>query len=358
MDSEMSTTRRQYLLGAGSLAATSTTGCLQALGFSSRSAWADPPLVEDPPTGVYVPAITEGMLESDRHVGPELEVSLMYSYPHRFWTAAGTKMSKTPVQPSDDVHLMISMWHRDTGQSVPIDAGVRLEIRQEDTLVTDEVAYPMLSQQMGFHYGANYSLNREGTYHVTVHLGSLSLPRSGEFDGILESPTTVPVTLEFDRQTLADIEITERDDAGEPGAVEPMSMDGVPVGRAPSPERLPGNFLTTAHSADAVFEIFHLVDPPFGEMPYLYASVHTPYNHILVPMMGLEYSIETTNGQTIEGTLERRLDSTLGYHYGGSIPALESGGLLRIHPTIPPQVARHDGYETAFRQMTPIETSI
>jgi hypothetical protein len=48
------------------------------------------------------------------------------------------------------------------------------------------------------------------------------------------------------------------------------------------------------------------------------------------------------------------LDSEIGYHYGASMPGVREGDKVVIETTVPPQVARHDGYETAFLEMEPV----
>jgi hypothetical protein len=45
---------------------------------------------------------------------------------------------------------MATIWDKQSGVVVPIDAGLSAEITQNGELVSQEVIYPMLSQQMGF----------------------------------------------------------------------------------------------------------------------------------------------------------------------------------------------------------------
>jgi arylsulfatase A-like enzyme len=56
----------------------------------------------------------------------------------------------------------------------------------------------------------------------------------------------------------------------------------------------------------------------------------------------------------------RTLDPGLGYHYGAALgdTAVESGDDLTLEVPTPPQVARHEGYETAFVDMAPVEVSL
>ncbi|SEO97821.1 hypothetical protein SAMN04487948_109117 [Halogranum amylolyticum] len=332
----------------------SVAGCLG--GFETQSAWRDPPLVENRPSAVYVPAVTEGMkLYGQKTAGP-YGVALTYSYPHRFWTVAGTDRTKTPVQSEDSIHLMISLWDDETETVLPLDAGVSIEITKGGSLVSQEVAYPMLSQQMGFHYGSNYELDGGGDYTARVRVGGVGLNRTGSFAGRFEQVETVAFDFTFDTDDLYDVEITRLDDRkGTRDAIEPMEM-GFPVGRAPAVDSLPGRKLGSATSGDAVFHAFAVDDGGrFGvDGSYLYVSVRTPHNGIVVPMMGLEATLTRDGERVFDGTLARTLDPSVGYHYGTAVDAVESGDTLELTVAVPPQVARHDGYETAFFEMPPM----
>ncbi|MFC6875025.1 DUF7350 domain-containing protein [Halobellus marinus] len=372
-----SPTRRAFLgsLAAGGLL--STAGCLGALGFQRESAWRDPPLAEDRPDAVYVPAVTEGMGMYGRTTVDRYGVALTYSYPHRFWTLSGTETSKTVVEPDDDVHLMASLWDTETGQVLPLDSGVTIEIRDDSGLVSQEVAYPMLSQKMGMHYGANYALDGEGDYEARVQIGGVSLRRTGGFADAFESAATATIPFTFDTAELHDVSLSEPENAGERGAIPPMEMDGVPVGRAPEVESLPGRHLgstrsgdseaqsasgSRAQSGDAVFEVF-AVDPGsadgrFGSEPYLFVSARTPHNRFVLPMMGLEATLRRDGEVLAETRLQRTLDPELGYHYGASVDGVRDGDELTIATTVPPQVARHDGYETAFLKMDDVSIRV
>jgi len=353
-------TRRDLLGGVATGALLSTAGCLQTLGFRRESAWRDPPLAENRPDAVYVPAVTEGMRMYGQTTAGRYRAALTYSYPHRFWTISGAERSKNVVEPDHDIHLMVTLWDTETGSVLPLDSGVTIEIRRDGDLVSEEVAYPMLSQQMGFHYGSNYALEGDGEYEALVHVGGVSLSRTGAFAGAFESARTATIPFEFRSSDLTEIPINRPDDAGARGAIPPMEMDGVPVGRAPAVDALPGRHLGSGRSGDAVFDGFVVEGDAerFGADSYLYVSARTPHNGIVVPMMGLEATL-TRDGETVsEGRLRRTLDPDLGYHYGASVPGIRAGDELTVTPTIPPQVARHDGYETAFFEMGAVTVSV
>ncbi|MGQ4554912.1 DUF7350 domain-containing protein [Halobellus sp. GM3] len=363
-------TRRAFLGSVATGGLLGTAGCLQTLGFRRESAWRDPPLAEDRPDAVYVPAMTEGMGMYGKTTAGRYGVALTYSYPHRFWTLSGTDTSKTVVEADDDVHLMVSLWDTETGQALPVDSGLDVEIRNDEGLVTQEVAYPMLSQQMGMHYGDNYALDGEGAYEAHVRVGGVSVRRTGGFAGAFESAATATFDVEFDADELRKVSISRPENAGERGAVPPMEMGEIPVGRAPAVESLPGRHLGRAGaeqrsadsrtaSGDAVFDAFLVgedtsdgdsTDQRFGASPYLYVSVRTPHNEITLPMMGLRATLSRDGEPIFEETLRSTLDPELGYHYGAVAPAphVRKGDQLRVKTTTTPQIARHDGYETAF----------
>jgi hypothetical protein len=348
------TTRRAFLGSVAAGGLVGTAGCLGALGFSRQSAWRDPPLVEDRPEAVYVPAVTEGMRMYGRTTAGRYGVALTYSYPHRFWTLSGRDLSKTVVEADDDIHLMVSLWDTETKRVLPLDSGVTIEIRNAEGVVTQEVAYPMLSQTMGLHYGSNYVLDGEGEYEARVQVGGVSLRRTGAYAGAFESPATATVEFAFDTEELHEVSLSRPENAGDRGAVAPMEMDGVPVGRAPAADALPGRHLGRGTAGDAVIEVFVLdteADGRFGSEPYLYVSARTPHNGIVLPMMGLKTTLRRDGEVARESTLRSGLDSEIGYHYGASMPGVREGDEVVIETTVPPQVARHDGYETAFLEM-------
>ena len=354
------TTRRAFLgsIAAGGVAG--TAGCLSTLGFSRQSAWRDPPLVADRPDAVYVPAVTEGMGMYGRTTAGRYGVALTYSYPHRFWTLSGRETTKTVVEADDDVHLMVSLWDTATERVLPLDSGVTIEIRNDAGVVTQEVAYPMLSQTMGLHYGSNYVLDGEGEYEARVEVGGVSLRRTGAYAGAFESPATATLEFGFDTDELHAVSVSRPENAGERGAVAPMEMDGVPVGRAPAVESLPGRYLGSGTAGDAVFEVFVVDsgDGRFGDDPYLYASARTPHNGIIIPMMGLAATVRRDGEVVWESSLRSGLDPDLGYHYGASVPGAREGDEVTIATTVPPQVARHDGYETAFLEMGEVSVRV
>ncbi len=345
--------RRAFLCAsAGGLAAISG-GCLNRIGLQTQSAWRDPPLVDNRPSGVYYPAIVEGMgMYGMKRTGP-YSVALMYSYPHRFWQVSGSELEKTVVESKDSVHLMATIWDTQSKTIVPA-GGLSAELTKNDELVSEEVIYPMLSQQMGFHNGANFALSGEGTYRAEISIGGTGIARTGRFSGQFDEPHTATFEFDFNTEDIYDLEIQRLGEkAGKRGAVPPMDM-GIPVGRASPIKRLPGTLLGKQTSDDAVFPLnavrksgrVHLVTVP-----------RTPYNEIVLPLMGLSARVER-NGQVSKTELARTLGPELGYHYAGAVEELRPGDEIQLRVETPPQVARHDGYETAFLDMGPMRFTV
>ncbi|UIO98481.1 hypothetical protein Hbl1158_07865 [Halobaculum sp. CBA1158] len=348
--------RRTFLASAGAAGAVAGTGGLAGcLGFdlsSEEGIAGEPPIVEDRPDGVYLPTHVEGMAMGGMAESGDYRVGVFYSYAHRFWNVNGEAVERTDVAEGDDVHLMASVWDADTGQVLP-ETGLSVEIERDGSLVSQEVIYPMLSQPMGVHYGANFGLEGDGTYTVNVSVGGVRTRRTDAYRDRFGDPADIPVEMEYSQSDRDDISFRTLADAGEAGAVDRMEMDMVPDGTAPAVEALPGEVLGEVNSNDAVLVATVMDEPPAGvddEGPYLAVSARTPYNRMLIPAMGLEATHERDGETVFSGELTRTLDPDLSYHYGAALAgaSVESGDELTLTPTVWPQIARHEGYETAF----------
>jgi hypothetical protein len=333
--------RREVLAGAGSAAVASIAGCGGVSELFARPT----------PEGVYVPDHVEGMEMVGKVSLDDLRVAVTYSYPHRFWTVepdGDTYVTNlTPVENDDTIHLMAVPWDADTGMILP-NTGLSVDIEKSGDLVSQEVIYPMLSQRMGFHYGANFPLDGDGVYDLTVSVGGLSIPRYGAFEGRFGAGGEATIAFEFSSKSLSELPYRQIDDRRfQAGAVDPMSMDALPTGYAP--ESLPGATLGRGTSGDAAFLGSVVTADRFGPDPYLALSAHTPYNGLVIPGMGLSASVD---GADPVG-LDAAIDPALGFHYGRSIPELAPERTVELTVDVPPQVARHVGYETAFLEMPP-----
>jgi hypothetical protein len=350
--------RRAFLTGAGVAGAGLLAGCgvLETRSQGVRS----PPLVEDRPGAVYYPSHVEGMQMVGTAAAGDFQFAAMYSFPHRFWTVTGTEATKTPIEDDDAMHFMATVWDPETGTVLP-ETGLSLELNRDGSLVSEEVIYPMLSQPMGFHYGGNFAASGDGTYTAEVSVGGTNIRRTGAFQDRFGDPATARIEFEYSKATRNDLEFRLLDRAGDLGALEPGDMEMVPNSLAPAEAALPGDVRGSAESGDARFVVTVLDSPPAGvdgDGQYLAVSPRTPYNRMVVPAMGLSGRL-TRDGETIfEGRLERTLDPDLNYHYGAAVESVESGDSLTLQVGTPPQVARHEGYETAFLEMPAMDLTL
>ena len=135
----------------------------------------------------------------------------------------------------------------------------------------------------------------------------------------------------------------------------------IPEPVVPTKSELPGRLLHEGQSGDATM-LVALVDGDhrFSDAmgPYLFVSPRTPYNRVMLPRMALSTTISRGGGTIAQGSLQATLDPDLGSIYGMTLDELRSGDTVRIPVETPPQLARHDGYETAFIDMDPIEFTV
>ncbi|MFC7240164.1 hypothetical protein ACFQS4_18560 [Saliphagus sp. GCM10025317] len=345
------------------------------------------PEIEDPPDAVYRPTHRERMRMLEPVDAGDYRVAGMVTYPHPFWLVDGSGVEK--VEPDrDDVHLMVTAWDRETKQVVPVDSSPALELSRNGEFVREVRPWLMLSQQMGFHFGDNLSLEGDGTYRVEGRLSPVSIRKTGAFVDRLEEPVSFELAFDFDddlRRLATEIEYFPEDEWGERGALEPMGHgdgegggggsnsdndnsesdhDGhaIPYSSAPSATGLPGTLQEPLESGDAVFEVAILepgsrfvdVDPEAGaDDHYLAVSPRTPYNHCVLPLMGLEATIDGDSQRLTE-----TLDHELGLHYGTALATDPNEATLELAVRTPPQVSRHRGYETAFLEMPSMSTVI
>ncbi|MEF8901599.1 MAG: iron transporter [Halovenus sp.] len=364
---------RRAFLGASTTAAVALAGCLEGSddprdgGDGSASdggaAGTAPsrPGVANPPEAVYLPSHQEPMQMVPPVEAGDYRVSLMLSFPHRFWLITGTEREEVSVD-SGDVHLMATVQDTETGTVVPVDTGAQFRVTQAGNLVDRRAPWPMISQRMGFHFGDNVELSGYGTYSVEFDVTPLTgVKRTRGFEGRFEQRETVAFEFTFDEETerelVTDVTFFEEDQWGKRDAIPPMGTDdsgtSMPYSQLPAASTYPGRAVGTPSSGDAAFVVRYLEDDELagGERGYLLVSPRTPYNRVPLPDMALSVT------GAVEGELTQTLDSELGHHYG--IPAaLSPGAELEIRIETPPQVARHRGYDTAFLDMPPLEVRV
>jgi hypothetical protein len=306
----------------------------------------------DRPSGIYVQTFRERMSMQGTAASGDYAFALMFTVPHTFWTVTGGEFSKTAIEDGDSLHLMATVWDPETRTVLP-ETGLSVEITRDGGLVSQEVIYPMLSQPMGFHYGGNFSLDGDGTYTATLSVGGTTVRRTGAFADRFGEPASIEIPLTFTAATREEIATRPFDRGGEAGALRPMDAS-FPQSVVPTPEELPGTVRGEAMTDDARFVVTTLPSPPAGvdgDGPYIAVSARTRYNSYVLPAMALDATL-TRDGETVfQGPFQRTLDPDLRYHYGVAVDGVESGDELTLSVATIPQVARHEGYETAFRQM-------
>jgi len=341
--------RRRFIHGTGLAGTVSLAGCLDL--FETESVWSGAPLIEGRPDAVYVPASTEEMGSyGTRTLADGAELSLHYTFPHRFWLVTGEERERVEVAEADSMHLMVSVWDPETGIVLPRQP--RASVLSDGERVDSYQVWSMLAQRMGYHFGNNVAFPGEGTYEVRIDLDPVGPRTAGALDGRYDEAESVTVEVSFDSSDLTDLGIDEIPESrrGQRGAVEPMGM-GPPAGQVPPEPDRPGASLGSGRSADGVLAGSLLESPPAGvdgDGPYLAVSAHTPHNRIALPGCSLTADVGETGHDLVE-----TIDDRLGHHYGTVLGRMPTDG-----PTIgvdtPPQVARHDGYETAFFEMEPV----
>ncbi|MFC4438054.1 MULTISPECIES: iron transporter [Natrialbaceae] len=362
--------RRDILRGTAAACTLGAAGCLERLGFEEESAWANPPLVEDRPNAVYLPASAEEMGVYGTTSEGDVALELSYTFPHRFWVP-GQGGSRVEVDADDSIHLMLTVWDVETGTVLPVD--VTLELRQEGEQI-DGVGgspWPMLSQRMGFHYGDNVRLPGEGEYTLSARVGPVDAVRTGAFEGRLNEPVTLEVAFAFDRSDIHDLEFTlvDEDRRGERDALPLMDHEAghghgdgngspPPTSRGPPVDDLPGDLLGTERSADAKISAVEADLERFGDDSYLAVFPRTPYNDVVLPLTSLTATIDRDGSTAREEPLSETLDHEFGHHYGTAIDPLEASDEVTVAVDAPPQVSRHDGYETAFFEFEDVTFTI
>ncbi|WP_135535337.1 iron transporter [Halostella pelagica] len=351
--------RREFLASTSLAGAVAIAGCNSL--FETESVRSVPDVVEDRPDAVYFPTHVEGMEMIGMTAAGDYTIGLMYSFPHRFWTVTGTTTEKVSIRDKDDIHLMASVWDDETGTVLPVGSGLSMTVEQDGEIVTEKPPWPMISQNMGFHYGDNFALDGEGTYDVTLDIGSMNVSKPGPFEGRFEESASGTVEFEYSVDERDGLRFeTFENQQGERGAVDLMEMEMAPVSVAPEPDAMPGDHLTEATSGDAVFQVTAVRDPSFidGSGTYLAVSPRTPFNRVPLPMMSLSGTVERGGEPRFDGALSKAVHPDIGYHYGALLDGIESDDAVTITVDTPPQVSRHEGYETAFVEMDPIEFTV
>ncbi len=350
--------RRVFLQAVGVTGAVSLAGCGGL--FETRSIRA-PALVENRPDAVYYPTHVEEMEMVGMQTAGRYACALSYSFPHRFWLMDGNEPNLVSIDTDDSLHLMASLWDQET-KTVLIGGNASFSIEQDGETVAERPPWPMLSQNMGVHFGDNYVLPDDGTYEVLVDVGPVGTRTTGSLTGAFGGRESLTFELSFSQSTVQELDFQRLDDReGTAGAVEPMEMGMMPTATVPRGDDLDGDVIGEGTSGDGRFVVIHRTNVPSGletDGPYLAVLAHTPYNRYPLPMMALSAQVDRDGSTIFDESLTATLDPELGYHYGALVDSIEAGDELTISPGAPPQIARHEGYETAFLDMEDISMTV
>ncbi|OLZ41124.1 hypothetical protein A6E15_09040 [Natrinema saccharevitans] len=350
------------------------------------------PMLEDPPEAVYLPGHRKSMRVLEPVDAGDYVLTPMLSYPHPFWIVTANDREFVEPAAGRGVHLMIVVWDRETGR-VLLGAEPRTTISRNGREIDSRALWPMLSQEMGVHVGDNVALPADGTYAVDVELPPLSIRRTGSLAGRFAEGATATFEFTYDRAfreaVVEGIDLLDRERWGQRGALEPMTERGtnsdedgrergddaagesdggpdppVPYSRVPPADAYPGTRLIESAgdglptSGDAAF-VVALLEPESrladGDDSYLLVSPRTPYNRVPLPNASLRVVLERDARRVLDDRLEPTIDGEYGFHYGRSVADVRPGDSVRIAIESPPQTARHQGYETAFFGMEPVE---
>jgi len=342
--------RRAFLAAAGAAGLTASAGCLGFL--ETERATRDPPLPENRPEAAYVPSHVEGMEMAGMQTSGRYACALTYTFPHRFWLVRTTDTDRVNVRGEDDVHLMVAVWDTETGTVLP-EANVEIEHTGPEDETSSVTPWQMLSQQMGVHHGDNVALGPEGNYDVTVRVVPPTTRRSSG-ESVATDPVEFDFSFTFDRGALDDLPFEDipADREGTEGAVDPMDMESATLSQAPPADSFPIPVRGTSETGGAKLVVGTTSE--FGDLAagddetYVAASLRTPHNRFVLPSASLSATVDAGGERVFDGDLVPTLDADLGYHYGAVVSAGEEIENATVSVETPPQISRHEGYETAF----------
>ncbi|NUB91749.1 iron transporter [Haloterrigena sp. SYSU A558-1] len=352
--------RRTALATGGALLAGLSAGCLET--FRREDAWRE--LVVDPPEGVYVPPHADGMVTYGTATAGGREIGLLASRPHSFWIVADAERNRADIRSRHDVHLMATVRDAETGTFVPASVRTAIRTRGDATDSRDDAAatvderslWPMLSQRMGPHYGDNVPLEGDGRYTATIRIGATTADAIGGVADGLETETSVEIDFAFETDEIEDVErrlIDEDEGRGEADALEPMGH-AVGAENSDKRDRESAATLGRATSADVEYAATLLdgdaADRSETDRPVLAVTARTVHNAYPLPFASLSAAVSRGGERVASAQLEEAIDARLGHCYRTAVdPSLLDGAdELAIDLETPPQVARHEGYETAF----------
>jgi hypothetical protein len=342
--------RRQYLavLGAGTL--TGLAGCeMQPLGGDQ-----DTP-TEGATSGIYRPTHRDEMQMLGRTSGSSdrLRVALSATIPHEFWLVTGQRTNRSEIRDEATMHLMASVWDRETGFVAP-SVSPSITIFRDDEQVGSLTPWSMLSQPMGLHYGDNVAISGSGEYRFEVSVNGATEELSGGLGDVFQSDS-VTITNSFDPETIGSLGTISAENSGEPGAISPMQMEMITITQQlsysdsalPFTEPQQGSDIRTAVALAPSSDVDAFTDSDQA----LLVAPQTRYNRFPVPLMGVDVTVTRDGSTVFDGELSPGIHPDVGHYYGAGVSDIQSGDEITVSYTTPPQFARHVGYEVAFFEL-------
>jgi hypothetical protein len=348
--------RRDTLRVGGSAVLLTVAGCIGGDGEEDDSTVDDLSSSWSRDNAVYHPGHVRGMSMLGSARQGRRVVALTYTYTERFWTVSGRRTARVAVESEyNAIHLMASVWDAETGTVLPVDAGLNVTVLQDgEQLRTPVALWPMLSQQMGFHFGDNVGFPEQGEYTLRVDIGETTVRRPDGSETRYDQGGPLDFDFGFRRGTRNRIAVSkEFDSRGERTAVEPMEM--IPLSVAPPADGLPGRTVGTATSGDAEFVV---AAAEHAGGTYVTVSPRTPHNRFVLPLMSLSMRVDRAGTAAFEGPLPATVGPDRRYHYGRVVGGLEPGDEVTVSVDAPPQAARHAGYETTFLDMSAVTMTV
>jgi len=133
------------------------------------------------------------LLGSDTWQGMTVELASMPPQPFTIFEGQQTK----PVIPTgkDSVHLMAVLADAQSHERIPYASCWVTVTDSTGKIVFDGGLWPMISRDVGTHYGTNVALPGPGRYSVRLRVGPPQAARHPEYTGIWLTPYTMTVPL-------------------------------------------------------------------------------------------------------------------------------------------------------------------
>ena len=127
-----------------------------------------------------------------------MRISVARAEPSEFMIFQGQDSTRVvEPQPADSVHLMAVLEDAETGERIPYSTVWFTITDDEGSVVFDDRTWPMLSKNMGTHYGVNVGFPEPGTYNLEVQVGPPISARHPEYMDRWREPFTFELQIEW-----------------------------------------------------------------------------------------------------------------------------------------------------------------